>query len=77
MVNICNKFANDEGDTDKLHSAAVATQAARVVSCSDFNGECALYGECLNLVIAHFEYLSWKDYQEPNECIQSCALERP
>jgi hypothetical protein len=51
MINICNKFANDEGDVEKLHNAAVATQSARVISCSDFNGECTLYGECLNLVI--------------------------
>lgn len=51
MINICNKFANDEGDVKKLHEVALAVQMRRVLSCSDFNGECDHYNECISLVI--------------------------
>lgn len=51
MINICDKFVHDEGDGKRLHDAAVGVQQTRVVSCSDYNNECTLYGECLNLVI--------------------------
>lgn len=50
MLDICNKFAN-EPDAAKLHKAAMATQYARVISCSDYNGECSLYGTFLSLAI--------------------------
>ena len=50
MINICQKFASEQ-DISKLHKAAVATQNARVITCTDFNGECSLYGRCLTLVI--------------------------
>lgn len=46
MVNICQKFA-DEPDGKKLNKAAVAVQAARVISCANFNEECNIYGRCL------------------------------
>lgn len=51
MINICNKFANDEGDVKKLRDVALAVQIERVISCTDYNGECDLYNECLSLVI--------------------------
>ncbi len=50
MINICQKFSTEK-DIQKLHKAAVATQNARVISCTDFNDECSLYGRCLALVI--------------------------
>ncbi|MBL7543601.1 MAG: hypothetical protein JNL11_07270 [Bdellovibrionaceae bacterium] len=50
MVNVCKKFS-EEPDAKKLHKAAVAVQAARVISCSNYNNECDIYGRCLSEVI--------------------------
>ena len=50
MLDITGKFLN-ETDIKRLHSAAVATQQARVVSCSNFNDECSIYGKFVSLVI--------------------------
>lgn len=50
MVNICKKFS-EEPDPKKLNTAAVAVQAARVVSCANYNEECNIYGRCLTEVI--------------------------
>lgn len=50
MINICEKFA-EESDANKLHTAAVNTQYARVVACFDYFGECNLYGQYLSMVV--------------------------
>ncbi len=50
MVNICKKFS-DETDAQKLHSAATAVQAARVIACFNYNEECPIYGRCLAVAI--------------------------
>lgn len=51
MMNICQKFVNDEGDIKRLHDAALAVQTRRVIACADYNGECSLYNECVSSVI--------------------------
>jgi len=50
MLNVGNKFV-EETDAKKLHKAAVSTQTVRLISCSDFNDECSLYGKFISLVI--------------------------
>lgn len=50
MADICNKFTEDE-NAPRVHKAAIATQTARVIVCTDYNGECRLYSECLAKVI--------------------------
>lgn len=51
MIEICQKFSG-EADAKRLHTAAVATQTARVISCNDFFGECVAYGRCVSKAIA-------------------------
>jgi hypothetical protein len=52
MLNITQKFAF-EPDAQKLNKVAVATQQTRVVSCTDFNDECSLYGKFLSNIIEY------------------------
>lgn len=69
MVNICTKFVNDEGDVQKLHDVALAVQTRRVVSCSDYNGECTLYNDCINSVIqsSRSKNISFEDRKKLKE----------
>lgn len=51
MVNVCDKFAHDSGDIEKLHKSVIAVQQTRILACLDYNQECNLYGECLTLIM--------------------------
>ena len=50
ILGVCGKFAQ-ETDIKRLHSAAIATLQSRLVTCSDFNGECSKYGHFVSTVI--------------------------
>ncbi|MCB0355700.1 MAG: hypothetical protein KDD40_01765 [Bdellovibrionales bacterium] len=50
MYNICNKIAH-EPDAKLMNKIAASTQQARVISCTDFAGECSQYGQFLSLAI--------------------------
>lgn len=50
MMNVGNKFA-EETDAKRLHKTAVSTQTIRLITCSDFNDECSLYGKYVSHVV--------------------------
>lgn len=50
MIQVASKFINDP-DIKKAHDAAVATQLTRAMSCTDFNGECTMYGSLISHII--------------------------
>ncbi len=50
MLNICSKFQL-ELDPNKLHKVAVSMQESRVISCANFNNECNIYGDFLNIAV--------------------------
>ena len=50
MIQVASKFIND-ANAERVHSAAVATQLTRAMSCTDYNGECTIYGSLISHII--------------------------
>ncbi|MCB0392652.1 MAG: hypothetical protein KDD58_15285 [Bdellovibrionales bacterium] len=71
MINICNKLSK-ESDAKTLHKIAVSTLQARVVSCSDYFGECNQYGKFLSLAaeLSKDQILTDLDRQELNNALR-------
>lgn len=54
MLNVSQKF-KEERDIQTLRKVAVSIQQSRAMACRDFNKECQIFSDYMNLVIAASE----------------------
>jgi hypothetical protein len=52
MLNIIKKFIN-EPDAKKINKVATAVQQTRIVSCTNYNDECDIYGKLISHLIEY------------------------